>query len=108
MGGLDDRCIGHLESFPQLVQDTVIARFEHRPDQTNASARCVAFAKSVASSQGAQHPVDPLAQFQANWGLDAKCMDYLSTLSPEVQGIVMTQFDHKPHQTNPSARCMAF
>jgi len=111
--GLDDRAIDHLSSLPEHVQQIVMEKFDHRPDQTNVSARCCAFAKSVAGGQhgGGQQgfvQMDPMAQFQARWGLDEKCLSYLGSLSPEVQQTVMAQFDHQPHQTNPSARCMAF
>merc|ERR1711884_342900 len=35
-------------------------------------------------------------------------MDYLAHLPPQVQHTVVADFDHQPHQTNASARCMAF
>jgi len=52
--------------------------------------------------------MDFLELFKANWQLDDKCMDYLQSMPGEVQAAVIRQFDHKPDQTNPSARCMAF
>jgi hypothetical protein len=110
--GLDDRCIEFLSKMPPHVKAQVVDGFRHSPEQTNASARCVAFAKKV--SQGDQGGavmgavVSPLQQFQATWGIDDKCMEFLATLSPEVQATVCGTFNHQPGQTNVSARCFAF
>jgi len=107
--GLDDKCLSHLQSLPSQVQAIVMENFHHRPDQTNASARCMAFAKSVANTQGQQYQaMDPLSEFQAKYGLDSSCMKFIENMPAEVQSAVISGFDHQPHQTNPSARCMAF
>jgi len=113
--GLDEKCISHLQSLPPHAQAIVMENFQHRPDQTNVSARCMAFAKSVANTQSQQFQAfqafqafDPLTDFQAKWGLDSVCMKMLEGLPSEVQNAVISGFDHQPHQTNPSARCMAF
>merc|ERR1712048_510282 len=50
----------------------------------------------------------PLEQFKATWGIDDKCMEYVESLRPEVQAIVLEKFTHGPGQTNASARCFAF
>mmetsp|Transcript_101765 Transcript_101765/g.270739 ORF Transcript_101765/g.270739 Transcript_101765/m.270739 type:complete len:547 (-) Transcript_101765:101-1741(-) len=105
MWGLDDRCMEHLQSLPAQVQATVLARFEHRPDQTNPSARCQAFAQSIMRGQQGSAL---LQDFQGKWGVDDRCMELLSSLPPHVQAIVTSGFEHRPDQTNVSARCMAF
>jgi len=109
--GLDDKCIEQLSSFPVDIQTAVMSNFNHGPHQTNPSARCMAFAKSVAASQGQQvgsFNTDPLLPFQAKFGLDDRCIQLLSNMPAQVQAVVVAQFDHQAHQTNPSARCMAF
>lgn len=107
--GLDERCLQYVSSLPPEVQEIVVTQFRHNPGQTNASARFYAFAKRVMDGQQAQAPVQtPLQQFQGWWGVDDKCIDFLSTLSPEVQTVVIDTFSHQPGQTNVSARCFAF
>lgn len=102
---LDERCMEFLLSLPAAVQQVVARQFDHQPGQTNASARCMSFAKAVMQKQGS---MSPLMQFQARWGLDDQVMEYLGQLPQSVQEIVVRDFDHKPDQTNPSARCRSF
>eukprot|EP00444_Apocalathium_aciculiferum_P013786 CAMPEP_0183470746 /NCGR_PEP_ID=MMETSP0370-20130417/156779_1 /TAXON_ID=268820 /ORGANISM="Peridinium aciculiferum, Strain PAER-2" /LENGTH=81 /DNA_ID=CAMNT_0025663287 /DNA_START=18 /DNA_END=259 /DNA_ORIENTATION=- len=49
-----------------------------------------------------------LSSFQAEWGLDDRCMEYLAKLPAHVQEKVTVGFTHRPDQTNPSARCISF
>merc|ERR1712029_157740 len=50
--GIDDQCLHYVSSLPAHVQASVIAGFQHSPEQTNVSARCFAFAKKMLQSQG--------------------------------------------------------
>mmetsp|Transcript_98319 Transcript_98319/g.316964 ORF Transcript_98319/g.316964 Transcript_98319/m.316964 type:complete len:321 (+) Transcript_98319:1122-2084(+) len=109
--GLDDKCMDYLSSLPQHVQNKVMAEFDHRSDQTNPSARCMAFAKKLLQTQSqdpAENAASSLPDFQARWGIDDRCVAYLAALPPQVLAIVLTNFEHRPDQTNVSARCQAF
>jgi hypothetical protein len=112
--GIDDQCMQYLSSLPLPVQEAVMAGFQHNAGQTNVSARCFAFAKKMLQSQPQDsrshvwNDPNPLQQFQHTWGIDDKCMEFLSSMSPAAQQVVIDTFDHQPGQTNVSARCFAF
>lgn len=112
--GLDDKCIEFVASLPVDIQAMVIEKFDHRPDQTNASARCFSFAKSIIQRHGGGEAIQAppqlsmLDQFQMRWGIDDRCKEYLASLSPSLQAHICQNFSHAPDQTNVSARCFAF
>ena len=48
--------------------------------------------------------LETVLQFQAQWGVDDRCVEFLGNLQPEVVATVMADFTHTPEQTNVSAR----
>merc|ERR1719240_879195 len=107
------------------VQAKVISKFTHTEGQTNASARCQAFARSIARTEPgggaggggggggvfaggggyagggyAASPPQTMQGFQMKWGLDDKCMEFLGMLPPQAQQAVVDGFTHSPGQTN--------
>eukprot|EP00928_Gymnodinium_smaydae_P087938 TRINITY_DN7210_c0_g1_i1.p1 TRINITY_DN7210_c0_g1~~TRINITY_DN7210_c0_g1_i1.p1 ORF type:complete len:656 (-),score=127.09 TRINITY_DN7210_c0_g1_i1:63-2030(-) len=100
--GLDDMARNVLASLPEDIQRTVVEQFEPRGDLVHASAKMVAFARSVQATRDAAQrgvamvddaDIELVRNFAAKWSLDEDTEAFMFSLDTEVRMMVLRDFD---------------